>query len=187
MAGCVPALLQMPILIALFMFFPSAIDLRHHSFLWAPDLSTYDAVLEWDTYIPVISWAFDYHLSVLCLLMTITTILYTKFNMEMTNTGQQQMPGMKFMMYLMPIFFFFVMNNYPSGLSYYYFLSTLISVLQTIAFRFLINEDKLRAQIEANKSKPKKKSGFMARLEEAQKMQQQQMRQQAKQNVKKRK
>ena len=92
MSGCVPMLLQMPILIALFMFFPSAIELRHQSFLWAQDLSTYDAIISWDAQIPLISTYFGNHISLFCLLMTITNIAYTKFNMEMTNTGQQQMP-----------------------------------------------------------------------------------------------
>lgn len=173
MSGCIPMLAQMPILIALFQFFPTAIQLRHQSFLWASDLSTYDAIIEWGTSIPLIGT----HLSLFCILMTVTNIVYTKFNMDMTNTGQQQMPGMKWMMYLMPLIFFFVLNDYPSGLTYYYFLSLLITILLTLAFRFLINEDKVRAQLEANKvkNKNKKKSGFMARLEEAQRLQQQQL------------
>lgn len=182
MAGCIPMLLQMPILLALFSFFPSAIDLRHQAFLWADDLSTYDAILEWNADIPIISWIFGNHLSLFCLLMTVTNIIYTKFNMDATNTGQQQMPGMKWMMYLMPLFFLFILNDYPSGLSYYYFLSTLITILLTLLFRVTINEEKVLAKLEANKLKPKKKSGFMARLEEAQRLQQQQ----AKKNSKRR-
>ncbi|MFR9166706.1 MAG: membrane protein insertase YidC [Dysgonomonas sp.] len=183
MSGCIPMLLQMPILIALFAFFPSAIELRQESFLWATDLSTYDAIFEWKANIPLISWALGNHISLFCVLMTATNIIYTKFNMDATNTGQQQMPGMKLMMYFMPLIFLFVLNSYPSGLTYYYFLSTLITILLTISFRFLVNEEALLAKLEANKKKPKKKSGFMARLEEAQKMQQQQ----AKANAKKRK
>lgn len=172
MSGCIPMLAQMPILIALFQFFPTAIQLRQESFLWANDLSTYDAIFEWGTSIPLIGT----HLSLFCILMTVTNIVYTKFNMDMTNTGQQQMPGMKWMMYLMPLIFFFVLNDFPAGLTYYYFLSLLITILLTLAFRFLIDEDKVRAQLEANKvkNKNKKKSGFMARLEEAQRLQQQQ-------------
>lgn len=184
MAGCIPILLQMPILIALFQFFPSAIDLRHQAFLWADDLSTYDAIIEWSGNIPVISWLFGNHLSLFCLLMTATNIIYTKFNMEMTNTGQQQMPGMKWMMYLMPLIFLFVLNDYPAGLTYYYFLSLLITIILTLLFRFSINEEKLLAKLEANKKKPRKKSGFMARLEEAQRMQQQQLKENAKKNKK---
>lgn len=176
MSGCLPMLLQMPILLALFAFFPNAIELRHKSFLWAKDLSTYDAIVEWHQHIPLIGT----HLSLFCILMTITNIIYTKFNMEATNTGQQQMPGMKWMMLLMPVVFLFVLNDYPSGLTYYYFVSTLITILLTLGFRYTVNEEKLLAKLEANKAKPKKKSGFMARLEEAQRMQQQQLRDQNK-------
>lgn len=182
MSGCFPMLLQMPILIALFQFFPNAIDLRQQSFLWADDLSTYDAIIEWGTHIPLIGT----HISLFCILMTITNIVYTKFNMEMTNTGQQQMPGMKWMMYLMPLIFLFLLNDYPSGLTYYYFISLLITILLTIAFRFMIDEKKVLARLEANKAKPKKKSGFMARLEEAQRIQQQQLREKNKTNSTKR-
>lgn len=172
MSGCVPMLLQMPILVALFMFFPSAIELRHQSFLWAHDLSTYDAIVSWNTYIPIITPYFGNHISLFCLLMTITNIIYTKFNMDQTNTGQQQMPGMKVMMYMMPLMMLVFFNQYASGLTYYYFISTLITIVQTIIFRYTINEDKLLAKLEANKKKPLKKSGFMKRLEEAQKAQQ---------------
>jgi YidC/Oxa1 family membrane protein insertase len=183
MAGCLPMLLQMPILFALFMFFPSAIELRQQSFLWANDLSTYDAVIHWEAYIPLVSPYFGNHISLFCLLMTIVNIVYTKYNMEQTNTGQEQMPGMKVMMYIMPLFMLVFLNSYPAGLNYYYFISTLITVMQTIAFRFFLNEDKLLAKLEANKSKAKpakKKSGFMARLEEAQRKQQAMLREQQK-------
>jgi len=183
MSGCIPLLLQMPILIALFSFFPNAIELRQQSFLWASDLSTYDAIIEWKNHIPLIGT----HISLFCILMTVTNIVYTKFNMEMTNTGQQQMPGMKWMMYLMPLIFLFMLNDYPSGLTYYYFLSLLITILLTIGFRYMINEDKVLAKLEANKAKPKKKSGFMARLEEAQRIQQQQLKEKNKTNSTKKK
>ena len=178
MSGCLPMLLQMPILIALFMFFPSAIELRHQSFLWAHDLSTYDAIVSWNQYIPIITPYFGNHISLFCLLMTITNLVYTKFNMEMTNTGQQQMPGMKVMMYFMPLMFLVFFNQYASGLTFYYFVSTLITIVQTLIFRYTINEEKLLAKLEANKRKPQKKSGFMKRLEEAQRMQQEQLRKQ---------
>lgn len=178
MSGCVPMLLQMPVLISLFMFFPSAIALRQESFLWATDLSTYDAIFEWNTHIPLLSGWLDNHISLFCILMTATNIIYTKFNMDATNTGQQQMPGMKWMMLLMPLIFFFVLNSFPAGLNYYYFLSTLITVLLTISFRFLINEEKVLAKLEENKKKPKKK-GFMARLQEQAEEAQRQQRQQA--------
>lgn len=185
MAGCIPVLMQMPILIALFQFFPSALDLRQQSFLWAADLSTYDAIFEWSANIPVISWALGNHISLFCILMTVTNVIYTKFNMDMTNTGQQQMPGMKWMMYLFPFIMLFVLNDYPSGLTYYYFISLLITILMTIGFRYAIDEEKLLAKLEANKKKPKKKTGFMARLEEAQRMQQQQLREKNKKGRKK--
>jgi YidC/Oxa1 family membrane protein insertase len=180
MSGCVPMLLQMPILIALFMFFPSAIELRHQGFLWAKDLSTYDAIVSWDTYIPLITPYFGNHISIFCLLMAATQIVYAKYNMEMTNTGQQQMPGMKMMTYLMPLMMLFFFNEYASGLTYYYFISTLITIVQTFIFRYTINEERLLAKLEMNKKKPQKKSGIMKRLEEAQKMQQEQLRKQKK-------
>lgn len=181
MSGCIPMLLQMPILIALFQFFPNAIELRQQSFLWASDLSTYDAIIEWTTHIPLLGT----HLSLFCILMTATNIVYTKFNMEATNTGQQQMPGMKWMMYLMPLIFFFMLNDYPSGLTYYYFLSLLITIVLTLIFRYAIDEEKVLAKLEANKAKPKKKkSGFMARLEEAQRIQQQRMKEENKKKKK---
>ncbi len=180
MSGCLPMLLQMPILIAMYMFFPSSIELRHESFLWAKDLSTYDAVISWTTNIPLITPYFGNHISLFCLLMTITNIIYTKFNMDQTNTGQQQMPGMKAMMYMMPLMFLVFFNQNASGLSYYYFISTLITIVQTLIFRYTINEDKLLAKLEANKKKPAKKSGFMKRLEEAQRAQQEQLKKQQK-------
>lgn len=186
MSGCLPMLLQSPILIALFWFFPSAIELRQQSFLWADDLSTYDAVISWGGNIPLITKYLGNHLSLFCLLMTSTNIIYAKFNMDATGGGSQQMAGMKFMPYMMSFMMLFFFNSYPSGLSYYYFISTLITILLTVSFRKVVNEEKLLAQLEANKRKPKKKSGFMQRLEEAQKMQEQQARQRAKGNTKRR-
>ncbi len=182
MGGCLPMLLQMPILVAMFSFFPSSIELRGESFLWAKDLSSYDAIVEWDTYIPLISSTFGNHISLFCLLMTITNILYTKFTMD--QSGQNTMPGMKWMMYLMPLMFLFFFNNYAAGLSYYYFLSLLITIIQTWAFRKLVDEKKVLAQMEANAKKPRKKSGFMARLEEAQRQQEALLREQRKQQAK---
>ncbi|MDR0768329.1 MAG: membrane protein insertase YidC [Dysgonamonadaceae bacterium] len=179
MSGCIPMLIQMPILLALFSFFPSAIELRHQSFLWAKDLATYDAIIQWDAYIPFISDTFGNHLSLFCLLMSLVNIIYTKYNMDQTSTGQEQMPGMKTMMYIMPIFMMFFLNSYSSGLNYYYFISTLITVLQTVAFRYFLNEKALLEKLEANKKNPpKKKSGFMARLEEAQRKQEALLREQ---------
>ena len=179
MGGCLPMLLQFPILMALFMFVPSAIELRQESFLWANDLSTYDAIITFPFNIPFLG---D-HLSLFCLLMTVTTILNTKFTMAQQETGQPQMAAMKWMMYLMPIMFLFILNDYPSGLNYYYFISTLISVLTMIVLRKTTNEEKLLAQLEANKAKNKnkKKSGFAARLENMQKEQERLMKEREKQ------
>ncbi|MDR3127637.1 MAG: membrane protein insertase YidC [Tannerellaceae bacterium] len=181
MSGCVPMLLQMPILIALFMFFPSAFELRQESFLWVKDLSTYDPLCSWSVEIPLITAYFGNHISIFCLLMTVTQIVYTKYNMEMTATGQQQMPGMKGMMYLMPLMMMFFFNEYASGLTYYYFISTLMTIGQTIIFRYTIDEEKLLAKLEENKRKPQKRSGLMKRLEEAQKLQEEKLRQQKQQ------
>ena len=187
MSGCVPMLIQMPILLSLFWFFPSAIQLRHQSFLWAQDLATYDAIFQWDAYIPLISSFFGNHISLFCLLMSIVNVVYTKYNMDQMNTGQEQMPGMKVMMYIMPVFMLFILNSYPAGLNYYYFISTLIMVLQTMAFRYFLDEKALLAKLEANKKNPpKKKSGFMARLEEAQRKQQAMLKEQQKKQGKRR-
>ncbi|OFY51832.1 MAG: hypothetical protein A2W85_09230 [Bacteroidetes bacterium GWF2_41_31] len=163
-AGCVPMLLQMPILFALFKFFPASIELRQQPFLWATDLSTYDSIMQlpWD--IPF----YGDHVSLFTLLMTVSTIMYTYMNNQMMAGQTSQMPGMKTMMYLMPIMFLGIFNSYASGLSYYYFLANMITFGQMFVFRYAINEDKLRATIEINKKKPaKKKSGFQKRLEEA--------------------
>jgi YidC/Oxa1 family membrane protein insertase len=184
LSGCLPMLLQMPILIALYWLFPTAIELRQQGFLWAEDLSTYDAVISWDFNIPLVSQFLGNHLSLFCLLMTAVNLIYTRVNMSMTNTGQQQMPGMNIMMYMMPVMFLFIFNQNSAGLSYYFLVSTLITIAQTMIFRFAINEKKLLAKLEANKKKPKKKSGFMQRLEEAQRSQQEQLRKQQKERDK---
>lgn len=170
MGGCLPMLLQFPILMALFMFVPSAIELRQQSFLWADDLSTYDAFINLPFNVPFLG---D-HLSLFCVLMTATNLLNTKYTMSMQDNGSQpQMPAMKWMMYLMPLMFLFVLNSYPAGLNYYYFISTLISVVTMIALRRTTDETKLLAIMEAKKKDPKqmKKSGFAARLEAMQKQQ----------------
>ena len=172
-SGCIPMLLQFPILIAVFRFFPSSIELRQKSFLWAEDLSTYDSVLDLPFNIPF----YGDHVSLFCLLMTITTFIYTYVNNKQMDTGANpQMKGMKIMMYLMPIMFLGIFNSYSAGLSYYYMLANIITFLQMFIFRRMINEDRVRATIEENKKKPVKKSRFMQRLEDAQKAQQQQMR-----------
>ena len=181
-SGCLPMLLQMPILFAMFSFFPSAIELRGQSFLWAHDLAAPDAIISWSGNIPLVTEYFGNHISLFCLLMTVTNILYTYLNMQ-NQPGQ--MPGMKWMMYLMPVFFMVFFNNYAAGLSYYYFLSLLITIIQTYAFRYVIKEEDVRKQMKENAKKPKKKSGFMARLEEMQRQQQQMLKEQQKQQAKK--
>ncbi|MBQ3730184.1 MAG: membrane protein insertase YidC, partial [Muribaculaceae bacterium] len=171
--GCLPMLLQMPILIAMFTFFPSCIELRGEPFLWANDLSAPDKIWEWSAQIPFISSFFGNHISLFCLLMTVTNIAYTYITTK-SQAQSQSMPGMKWMMYLMPIMFMVFFNNYASGLSYYYFISLLITIIQTYSCRLFVTEDKVRATIAANAAKPKKKSKWLERMEEAQKMQQQQ-------------
>ena len=171
-SGCIPMLLQFPILIAVFRFFPSSIELRQQPFLWAKDLSTYDSVWDLPFNIPF----YGDHVSLFCLLMTITTFIYTYVNnKQMDTTANPQMKGMKVMMYIMPIMFLGIFNSYSAGLSYYYMLANIITFLQMFVFRKMIDEDKVRATIEENKKKPAKKSRFMQRLEAAQKAQQQQL------------
>ena len=174
-SGCLPLLLQMPILIAMFSFFPSCIELRGQSFLWAHDLAAPDVVLTLPFSIPF----YGNHVSLFCLLMTVTNIIYTRINMQ-NQPSSSSMPGMKWMMYLMPLMFLFFFNDYAAALSYYYFLSLLITIIQTYIFRRCVNEKKLRQRMMENAAKPKKKSGFMARLEEAQRKQQAMLREQQK-------
>lgn len=178
MSGCLPMLLQMPILFAMFSFFPSCIELRGQSFLWAHDLSAPDAIISWSGNIPFITEYFGNHISLFCLLMTATNIIYTYINMQ---NQPSTMPGMKWMMYLMPLFFLVFFNNYAAGLSYYYFLSLLITIIQTYAFRYIIKEEDVRKAMAEASKKPRKKSGFMARLEEMQRQQQAMLREQQKQ------
>ncbi len=186
MAGCLPMLFQFPVLMAMFWFFPTAIELRGQSLFWADDLSTYDAIVSWNAHIPLISNTFGNHISLFCLLMTVTNILYTYLNMQ-TQSGGSEMKMMKWMMYLMPIFFMFVFNDYAAGLSYYYFISLLITILQTYIFRWSINDEKLLRQMEAKQAKnaknPKKR-GLAARLEKLQREQQAYAREQAKKRYK---
>lgn len=186
MAGCLPMLFQFPVLMAMFWFFPTAIELRGQSLFWADDLSTYDAIVSWNTHIPLISNTFGNHISLFCLLMTVTNILYTYLNMQ-TQSGGSEMKMMKWMMYLMPIFFMFVFNDYAAGLSYYYFISLLITIIQTYIFRWSIDDEKLLRQMEAKQAKnaknPKKR-GLAARLEKLQREQQAYAKEQAKKRYK---
>ncbi|MCG8578131.1 MAG: membrane protein insertase YidC [Flavobacteriales bacterium] len=175
MAGCVPMLIQMPILFAIFRLFPSAIELRQQGFLWAEDLSTYDSILNMSFSIPL----YGDHVSLFTLLMAITTLAYTHYNSQnMTQPTAEGMPNMKYIMYFFPIMMIFFFNSYSSGLSYYYFISTLMTMgIMFSIKRFMIDDDKIHAQIESNKQNPKKKgkSKFAQRLEEAQKLQQDRM------------
>lgn len=162
LSGCMPMLLQMPILYAMFSFFPSSIELRQEPFLWADDLSTYDSIMTLPFEIPI----YGTHVSLFVILMTISTILYTWSNNQMSTV---QGP-MKTMSYMMPVIFMFVLNSFPAALSYYYFLSTLITFGQQAVIKKYIDEDKILAILEENRKKGgKKKSKFMAKLEGAMK------------------
>ena len=169
MAGCVPQLLQFPILIAMFRFFPSSIELRQQSFLWAHDLSSYDSILDLPFNIPF----YGSHVSLFTLLMTISTIIYTKINNKLMGSSTGQMPGMKTMMYIMPIMFLGIFNNFASALSYYYFLANIMTFAQMYLIRKTIDEEKIHQQILMQKTKPVKKSKFQRKLEELSKQQQQ--------------
>lgn len=169
LSGCLPMLLQFPILIALFGFFPAAIELRQKGFLWTDDLSTYDSVYNFGFEV----WGFGDHVSMFAILMFASTIIYTWMNQAMLQPQQAQMPGMKYMMYLMPVIFLAVMNSYAAGLSWYYFLANIITFLQTWLMKKIIDDGKIREQLLANMKKPEKKSGFQAKLEEMAKQRQQ--------------
>ena len=181
MGGCLPALIQMPIWMALFFFVPNAIELRQEPFLWASDLSAYDDLLSWNTNIPLIG----NHLSIFCLLFCLVNVLNTVYSMRQqpAAAGQEQSQKMmKWSMYLMPIIFFFTLNNYSSGLNYYYCISSLMTIIIMIIMRRTTNEEKLLKQLEANyeknKQNPPKKSNMYARLEAMQKEQERMQQQQ---------
>ena len=161
LGGCLPMLLQMPILIALFRFFPASIELRQQPFLWADDLSTYDSILDLGFNIPL----YGDHISLFALLMTLATALQMVYSNQLSSSNAQ-MPQMKYVMYTMPVIFLFVMNNYSSALSYYYFLANLITFGQQALIRKSIDDKQLYAMLQANKKKPVQKSKFQQRLEE---------------------
>jgi YidC/Oxa1 family membrane protein insertase len=165
MGGCLPMLLQFPILIAMYRFFPTSIELRQQPFLWATDLSTYDTILSWSQNIPIVNFLFHGHISLFCILMTASTVI----SMWMSNqtTATPQMPGMKTMMYIMPVMFLFIMNDFSSGLTYYYFLANLFTIAQNEVFKRSINEEKLLHKLNENKKKVVEKSNFQKRLEAA--------------------
>ena len=179
MGGCLPALIQMPIWIAMFNFIPNAIDLRGESFLWADDLSAYDDLIRWGADLPLIG----NHLSIFCILFSVTNLANTwimtrQQQNQFTGEQAQQMKMMQWMTYLMPFMFFFWFNNYSSGLSYFYFISGLLSIVTMWYLRWSTDDKKLLAGLEAyheqHKNDPKKISGLQARLEALQKMQQEQ-------------
>lgn len=165
MSGCLPALLQLPVFYALFSFFPVAFALRQKSFLWADDLSSYDSIYELPFSIPF----YGDHISLFPILASVAIFFYTMMTMGQQQASQQPgMPNMKFIMYLMPLMMLFFFNNYASGLSLYYFVSNLLTiVLMLVIKNFVISEEKIFAQIEENKKKPKKAGGFTARLQKA--------------------
>ena len=174
LGGCLPMLIQMPIWIAMFFFVPNAIQLRGESFLWIEDLSTYDPIIEWGTHI----WGIGDHLSLTCILFCVSNIAYSYMTMrqqrdQMIGQQAQQMKMMQWMMYLMPVMFFFMFNDYSSGLNFYYFISLFFSAAIMWTLRKTTNDEKLLAILEANyrenKANPKKPSGFAARMAEMQK------------------
>ena len=167
LGGCLPLVIQMPIVIAFFRFFPNLFELRGQSFLWMHDLSTYDSIITF----PHIPFIGD-HLSLMCLLMTLSTLIMTYFNNQVSGaTGQ-----MKYIGYITPIIFLGALNDYPAGLNYYYFLANMLTFLQQYLIRLMVDDKKIHAQIQENKKKPeekKKKSGFAAKMEDMMRQQQQ--------------
>jgi YidC/Oxa1 family membrane protein insertase len=181
MGGCIPMLLQLPILIAMVRFFPSSFELRQESFLWADDLSSFDAIVSWSTEIPLISQFYGNHVSLFTLLMAVTLIFTTRINSsQMASTGQQ-MPGMKFFTtYLMPVMLLFIFNGFSAALSYYFLLSNAITLGQTLLIRNFVDDEKIHKRIKEKKKKPQKKSKLQQRMEEAQKKREQQMKKRGK-------
>ncbi len=164
MGGCLPMLLQFPILFAMFRFFPVSIELRQEHFLWATDLSTYDSIFEWQAIVPLLSNIYGNHISLFTLLMTASSLLTMK--MSGSTAGSDQ-PGMKMMMWMMPIMFMFMFNKFSAGLTYYYFLANMLTWLQNFIMKKFINADDVLATLEANKKKPVTKSKWQQRLEAA--------------------
>lgn len=167
MAGCLPMLIQFPILVAMFRFFPASIELRQQSFLWADDLSTYDSILNLPFNIPF----YGNHISLFCLLMTVAQLIYTHISMKQ-QAQTQTMPGMKFMMYFMPIMMLFIFNSFSAALNYYYFISLCFTFLQMFIIRKTIDEKKVLQRLEANAKKPLKKSKWQQRIEALEKQNQ---------------
>ncbi len=169
MGGCLPMLIQFPILLAMYKFFPASIELRQKAFLWANDLSSYDSIVSWTADIPLVTSMYGNHVSLFTLLMAISLVISTKINGSQMQSSNSQMPGMQTMMYLMPVMMLIWFNKYSSGLSYYYFLSNLITIGQTLAIRKFIDDEAVLQKLNENKKKPKKKSKLLSRLEEYEK------------------
>lgn len=176
LSGCLPMLIQMPIWIAMFNFVPNAIQLRGQSFLWMSDLSTYDPIFEWSTNLPIIG---D-HLSLTCILFCVANLLYSWMTMrqqrdQMVGQQAEQMKVMQWMMFLMPVMFFFIFNDYSSGLNFYYFVSLFFSAAIMWTLRKTTNDEKLLAILEArykeNQNNPQKMKGLAARLQAMQEQQ----------------
>lgn len=173
LAGCIPMLLQLPILYAMFRFFPASIELRQEKFLWADDLSTYDSIYDLPFNIPF----YGDHISLFTILMALSIYFYTKVNSSQMDTGTNDIMAqqMKIMMYIMPVMMLFFFNNFPAGLNYYYFIANVTSILQTVIIRkWVVNEESIRRKIEENKKRPVKKSSWQKRLEEMAKQREQQ-------------
>jgi YidC/Oxa1 family membrane protein insertase len=173
LSGCIPLVLQMPIFLALFTFFPNAIQLRGQSFLWAHDLSTFDSILDLPFNIPFLGA----HISLFTLLMSVTQIGISQYSMQTTTQPANSPINMKVLIYMMPFMFFFMLNSYPAGLTMYYFISNVITIAQNAAIRkFFVDDDKLRAALnknrERNTTNPPKKTSFQKRLEDAMRAQQ---------------
>ena len=178
MSGCLPMIIQMPILIAMFRFFPASIELRGQSFLWSDDLSSYDSILDLPFNIPF----YGDHISLFCLLMTVVMFAYSYMNYKQTAATQPQMPGMKFMtVYMMPLMLLLWFNDYASGLCYYYLLSNIITMVMMLAIRYMVDDDKVRAQISTKMANTKgKKSRFQQRYEELMRQQEELQKRQGK-------
>jgi YidC/Oxa1 family membrane protein insertase len=174
MGGCIPMLLQFPILIAMYRFFPASIELRQKAFLWTNDLSSYDSIFSWTTNIPLISSFYGNHVSLFTLLMAISMIFSTKMAGNQMQGSNPQMPGMKMMIYMMPVMMILWFNNYSSGLSYYYFLTNIITIAQTLIIRRFVDDEEVLMKLNENKKKPVVKSKFQQRLEEMTKQRTQQ-------------
>lgn len=186
LGGCLPIFLQMPIWFALYRFFPASIEFRQESFLWATDLSSYDSIMQLPFHLPFGAGA---HISLFTLIWVVTTLWYTWYSMKQMDASSMQndqMKVMKYMQYTMPVFFMFFFNNFASGLTLYLCFSNILNIGQTLITKeYLIDKEKIKAQLEANKAKPKKTTGFRARLDQAMKEQQRIQEEKAKKDKKK--